>query len=185
MDPLLNELCALCTASATPSSAASTEEGGAGVGQAIRSSVLSGLANALQKCGDKATPASLEKVKTAVISCITEDDEELRINAAKCIAGLAGYFDANQAADLLYDLLKLPTTSPVNNTGAVDAGRVLALSAALQTAGSRASADLRDEVCQAIKAGFGDERIPVRVAACRYMFILYYMLYIVSGIILY
>lgn len=142
IDPLLTELCGIC------SSAESS---------ALRSSSLDALSVVLTKAGDKAGAGVLEKCKTTVLSLLLEEDDNVRAVASLCTAALSMYLDAPQINDLLRDLM-----SSSSERGS--AGTILGVAAVLCAAAQRA-VDMREEAFSLISSGFSSPAIGVRVAA--------------------
>jgi hypothetical protein len=136
-------------------------------GHAIKASILAGISIALMQNGSKASSASLEKVRAAVMSCVTDEESYVRINASKCLARIAAYSQEAVITDLLIDLTDAcRLNSSVTGTGASEAGRILAMAGIIQTAGNR-GVEMKEVVWNIIKKGFIDERIPVRISCCQ------------------
>ena len=148
VDPLLSELSNLCIA--TESSA-------------IKTSVVDAMIAVLSAGGDKATTASLEKVKAAATSSLIDDDEKIRSAAAKCLSIIARFFEPSQITDLLLDVMG-SSSSGADLSISQTCGRVLGVSLVLHSAGSKADT-MREEVFAAVKEAFRDSRINVKIAA--------------------
>jgi hypothetical protein len=147
VDPLLVEL-ATCTAQAE--------------GPAIKASTLEALATVLENGGgEKASPASIEKVRNACLSALTDgDDEHVRSSAAMCSSALVSYMDA----PAISDMLKTFCDNSSSELGSL-CGRVLGVGAVLQTAGQRAG-DMRDSAYAMLSKGMKDERAAYKAATC-------------------
>lgn len=152
VDPLLNELCAICLQADS---------------NAIRSSVLDAVVSVLSVAGDKATSASFEKLRAVVMQNMTDEEENIRVATSHCVGAMAAVMDSSQATDLLIDLVDAGKTEGTGMAVAHKAvGRLLSLGALLHTAGQRVG-DTRDEAFALVLSGLRDDRPSVKAAACR------------------
>lgn len=163
VDPLLSELCALCASNSGQSVGGDGDNAPVSAGHAIKASLIKGLASVLHQSGDKASPASLDKVRSVLMGSLSEDDENVRLTVARCMGGVTAFLEPAQITDLLLDLQAVPTGGPASS-GATEASRVLAIAGALQCSGQRA-AEVRGEASNSIRAALVDERFNVRISA--------------------
>jgi hypothetical protein len=150
VDPLLVELAGICLQADS---------------NAIKGSVLDAIASVLVVGGEKATAASLDRIKTVVLQNIGDEDDNIRAVTARCISGLSVLADAGQATDLLLDILDGGRKDSRGETAAQAVGRLVGVAAVLQSAGQRAL-EMREEAFAAISTGLCDERSTVKVGAC-------------------
>ncbi len=148
MDPLLVELSAICAQADS---------------NAIKASVLEAVVSVLRVSGDKATAASLDKVRAVAVQNIGDEDDLIRDVAARCIGSLSALLDASQATDLLIDLLDVAKDGAGPDRVA---GRLMGVAALLQAAGQRA-VEMREESFAVIFAGIRDERSAIKAVACQ------------------
>ena len=165
IDPLLNELCTLYQTTGTNATASTTGAGGSSntntsesqeqsqlaatqASYTIKSSILSGIYITLKQCGSKALPASLDKVKILLLSCLLESssnnntntssggqaiEDETRWNIAKCYSALTCYCEWDTTKDTLTELLNLSNKVLSGSNGTSAAIRIMSLAGILQS----------------------------------------------------
>lgn len=151
VDPLLTELTTLC------SKADST---------AIKISALDALGTVLQMGGNKATAASLESTKAALVKALLEEDETIRASAAASLSRLVWFLEPSASMDVLLDLLDSGKGGSGSEHWTQQCGRLLGLGAVLQGA-SQQVLDSREEAFLALLSGCRDDRPAVNAAAVR------------------
>eukprot|EP01038_Epipyxis_sp_PR26KG_P007132 gene7132-9733_t len=158
IDALLTELSNICTQAES---------------NAIKASVLEALFQVMQQGGDKASVASLDKVKVAVMENMVDEDETLRFGASKCLGSTAAFYSESiHITDMLLDLIGNSKMSTKNSSHwSKQAGRLTAICSILNTAGMKA-VEMREEAFDIIMSGLKDDRAAVRAAACRSVSIL-------------
>ena len=148
IDPLISELTAICCQADS---------------NAIKVSVFEAINSVLLEGGDKASSASLDKVKAIVLSNINDEDETIRQCVAACISSLSAFLDSAQVCDVIIDLLDSPKSGIESWTRI--AGRIQGIAAVLQTSGQR-STEVRDEAFAFLKSGLTDDRVSIKSIAC-------------------
>jgi len=146
VDPLLSELSTMCLQSDS---------------KAIKHSILIAIYTILSKCGDKATTVVLDKVQTTIISQIYEEDENVRIGAAKSLNCVVNYVDDTKLNSLYRDLMENSSMDESNICG-----KCMALSAILHRIGSENQSE-RDEIFKFLKQCSSDECVAVKISVAR------------------
>jgi hypothetical protein len=152
-DPLLSDLSQLCLQVDS---------------HAIRVSVLEALGTVLTFATAKASPAALLKVTEAMKRVVVDEDDFVRLAAARCMGLASIHLEQAQLSDLLLDLIGDHGASAENNSfdWIATAGKVVALACVLQGAGSRGD-EFRGEVYDFMNTLRIDERVSVKVALAR------------------
>ena len=89
-DPVLTELCNMCsTAEASP----------------LRASVVDAMAQVLEKGGDKVTPAVFVKVASVLQICATDKDDSVRKSAAPCCGFYAKFAPVDSILEFCQELI--------------------------------------------------------------------------------
>lgn len=145
IDPLLTELATMAVQAES---------------KAIKHSILHAICTVLSKSGQKASPIVLEKVQGTVVSQIYDEDELVRIAAAKCINNVIMYMDDFTINELADDLLLVSSTDECNLCG-----RILTIGAIFHFIES----SRREEVSKLFSDSSADERLTVKVSVARYV----------------
>lgn len=148
IDPLINELCTLCQTTGAAAGASTDDNDSSAQATAsqasitIKSSILAGIYTALKQCGSKALPASLDKVKSLVVSCLLDAgmasgsngvaEDDIRWNIARCFASLASYVDVSLAKEYISELTTISSKTLAGGSGSIEAGRIMALAGIFQ-----------------------------------------------------
>ncbi len=100
-----------------------------------------------------------------VLNGADEDDDAIRLSAARCAGGLGSYLEAVQVSDIIFSL----TDRNASRRDTARAGRLLVIGSILQAAGQRA-VEARDDAFEFLKAGMECSNGMVKAAACRFGF---------------
>ncbi len=154
IDPLLTELSSLCLQTDS---------------NAIRVSMFNAAVAVVNLCGDKASPAALEKLKSATVKNLYDEDDGVRLSAARTINSISLYSPVANISDLLLEFLAKDDDEEemVDRPWSLMCGKVLGICATLQASGSR-SDEFREECYNYLYAVYkSDDRLSVKIALAR------------------
>jgi len=147
-DALLTELSAACSSAES---------------NAIRSSILEALGEALRTTSTTPTAASVEKVRTTVIAyLLSEEEEALRTAACQCLRSLAAHMEEEQVVDCVSHLINQGKSSNISTIiGSMTGGAAIFVGA-----GPTKGAETQDSLFALIEQGISHEKPTVKMAAC-------------------
>jgi len=130
---------------------------------AIRSSILEALGEALRTTATTPTAASVDKVRTTVVAyLLSEEEEALKAAACMCLRALAAHMEEEQVVDCVSYLVSQGKSGNISAViGAVTGG-----AAVFVGAGASKGAETQESLFALIEQGIGHEKPAVRMASC-------------------
>jgi hypothetical protein len=135
---------------------------------AIKLSVLEALGTVLATAGGKATAPALVKAGESLQKIMIDEDDAVRLAAARCLGLTAAFLQEVQLSDLILDLMADKSGDSFGDAAGwvQQSAKLVALGCVLQAAGARAD-EFRQEVFQFLIAARQDERVSIKIALAR------------------
>jgi len=147
-DALLTELSAACNSAES---------------NAIRSSILEALGEALTRTTASPAAASVEKVRSTVIAyLLAEEEDAIRTAACKCLCALAAHMEEDQVVDCVSHLVNQGKSANISTV----IGAMAGAAATFVGAGVTKGAETQESLFALLDQGISHEKPSVKNAAC-------------------